>query len=75
MLNDNDLERDIRPATHLTDSDAPPPAAAPREQFAPDADRFQFTCTLCGCPMYGVHCKMNCPNCGYREDCSDLFRA
>lgn len=32
-------------------------------------------CFFCGTPTYGVHCKVNCPNCGYREDCSDLFRA
>lgn len=30
-------------------------------------------CLLCGAAMYGVHCKLICPNCGYREDCSDLF--
>ena len=30
-------------------------------------------CLLCGGPMFGVHCKVICPNCGYREDCSDLF--
>ena len=31
------------------------------------------TCILCGGSMYGVHCKLICANCGYREDCSDLF--
>lgn len=34
-----------------------------------------FACTLCGGGMLGVHCKLICSNCGYREDCSDLFRA
>jgi hypothetical protein len=24
-------------------------------------------------PMLGVHCKLICSNCGYREDCSDIF--
>ena len=23
--------------------------------------------------MFNVHCKLICNNCGYREDCSDLF--
>jgi hypothetical protein len=23
--------------------------------------------------MVGVHCKQICPNCGCKEDCSDLF--
>ncbi len=32
-----------------------------------------YGCILCGAQMYGVHCKLICPNCGYREDCSDLF--
>jgi hypothetical protein len=34
-----------------------------------------FACALCGSGMIGVHCKLICSNCGYREDCSDLFRA
>lgn len=28
-------------------------------------------CELCGAEMYGLHCKLICPNCGYRRDCSD----
>lgn len=28
-------------------------------------------CEVCGCAMYGLHCKIVCPNCGYRRDCSD----
>lgn len=28
-------------------------------------------CDLCGARMYGLHCKLVCPNCGYRRDCSD----
>lgn len=32
------------------------------------------TCLICGTPVFGLHCKVVCPNCGYREDCSDLFR-
>lgn len=28
-------------------------------------------CEVCGTEMYGLHCKLICPNCGYRRDCSD----
>ena len=28
-------------------------------------------CELCGAKMFGLHCKLICPNCGYRRDCSD----
>jgi hypothetical protein len=28
-------------------------------------------CEICGTEMDGLHCKLVCPNCGYRRDCSD----
>ncbi len=28
-------------------------------------------CEACGTEMYGLHCKIVCPNCGYKRDCSD----
>ena len=28
-------------------------------------------CEACGTQMYGLHCKLVCPNCGYKRDCSD----
>lgn len=28
-------------------------------------------CEVCGAEMFGLHCKLICPNCGYRRDCSD----
>ncbi|MDP8951367.1 MAG: hypothetical protein M3N18_03840 [Actinomycetota bacterium] len=28
-------------------------------------------CELCGTEMFDLHCKLICPNCGYRRDCSD----
>jgi hypothetical protein len=31
------------------------------------------TCPICGGALLGAHCKLICRNCGYREDCSDLF--
>ncbi len=29
------------------------------------------TCLRCGEPLLAVYCKIVCPRCGYREDCSD----
>lgn len=31
-----------------------------------------FLCDRCGHPMYEKNCKVTCPNCGNRFDCSDL---
>jgi len=28
-------------------------------------------CELCGAKIFSLHCKLVCPNCGYRRDCSD----
>jgi hypothetical protein len=28
-------------------------------------------CELCGVEMYDHNCKIVCPNCGYKRDCSD----
>lgn len=36
-------------------------------------DLSDMQCPCCGGPMAGLHCKLICANCGYREDCSDLF--
>lgn len=52
--------------------DAAETNASPRR---PSEDNDLQTCCLCGGEMTGVHCKMICSNCGYREDCSDLFPA
>ncbi len=65
------LER--RPPAPPTPADGAQPPAVP--QPAPEArPACTSNCLFCGAPMYGVHCKQICPNCGYREDCSDLFR-
>jgi hypothetical protein len=37
------------------------------EAFEPSDEE----CELCGTEMFGLHCKLICPNCGYRRDCSD----
>ena len=31
-----------------------------------------YTCDRCGARMYELNCKVICPNCGSRFDCSDL---
>jgi len=31
-----------------------------------------YICDRCGHKMYEKNCKITCPNCGYRFDCSDL---
>ncbi len=30
-----------------------------------------FECDVCGGPVYELHCKIICRNCGYTRDCSD----
>ena len=32
-----------------------------------------YICPICDSEMINVRCKLLCNNCGYREDCSDLF--
>lgn len=34
--------------------------------------RRKFVCDRCGFEMYEKNCKVICPNCGNRFDCSDL---
>ncbi len=58
--------RDTPPIT----GDQPAGGTSPGERSEGPAG---FTCLLCDAPMFGAHCKLHCPNCGYREDCSDLF--
>ena len=31
-----------------------------------------YSCDRCGCEMVEKSCKVTCPNCGNRFDCSDL---
>ncbi len=35
------------------------------------AEDATFYCDLCGAVMLNVHCKLTCPQCGYKRDCSD----
>jgi ribosomal protein L37E len=45
----------------------PPEQAQATERLQPSGEE----CEVCGTEMYGLHCKLVCPNCGYRRDCSD----
>jgi uncharacterized Zn finger protein (UPF0148 family) len=42
-----------------------------REVLVSEALETFEECELCGVEMFGLHCKLICPNCGYRRDCSD----
>jgi hypothetical protein len=43
-----------------------------QQEQAPEApEPSGEVCEACGAKMFGVHCKLVCPNCGYRRDCSD----
>lgn len=46
---------------------APAPPAPLRRREIPSV----HVCELCGTPMYDHNCKIVCPNCGYKRDCSD----
>ena len=53
-----------------------PPAPRPvvdRSDFDPDYDPSRpIECECCGSTMfYTAACKIQCPNCGYKRDCSD----
>ena len=58
---------------------APPePSPAPEPEPAPVRPLFQkreiplvHECELCGTVMFDHNCKIVCPNCGYKRDCSD----
>jgi hypothetical protein len=43
-----------------------------QQKKAPEAQETSGeVCEVCSSEMYGLHCKLVCPNCGYRRDCSD----
>jgi len=35
-------------------------------------EKRKFVCDRCGSEMIESNCKITCPNCGNRFDCSDL---
>ncbi len=42
------------------------------KQAYPESDRRVYICDRCGSEMRESNCKVTCPNCGNRFDCSDL---
>ena len=56
---------------------APPPVASdpPQPSSPAPLQRREIpsvhVCELCGTTMYDHNCKIVCPNCGYKRDCSD----
>jgi uncharacterized protein len=42
------------------------------ELFRPVQVEHRYWCDRCGAEMYEHNCKVTCPNCGNRFDCSDL---
>jgi len=40
--------------------------------FSKEQGKHLFICDRCGCEMHEKNCKVICPNCGNRFDCSDL---
>jgi hypothetical protein len=59
-----------RPASP-PDSAPPPRPAAPARLFVKREIPALHECELCGTVMYDQTCKIVCPNCGYKRDCSD----
>jgi len=53
-----------------------PEAAPPSTASAPPVFKLreipkEHVCEMCGTVMYDHNCKIVCPNCGYKRDCSD----
>jgi ribosomal protein L37E len=58
-----------RPAPPAPPDPVPPPA---RTRFFEKREiPTVHECELCGTVMYDHNCKIVCPNCGYKRDCSD----
>ncbi|HEY0037292.1 MAG TPA: hypothetical protein VGB66_11420 [Longimicrobium sp.] len=63
---------------HARPAPPPEPVPAPEPEPAPVRPLFQkreipsvHECELCGTVMFDHNCKIICPNCGYKRDCSD----
>lgn len=68
------------PAAAPTPPPAEPPQAPPASADHGPVGEWPFkvreipkehVCELCGTVMYDHNCKIVCPNCGYKRDCSD----
>ena len=60
-----------RPAPPREPALAPAPPAGPARFFEKREIPAVHVCELCGTVMYDHNCKIVCPNCGYKRDCSD----
>lgn len=49
----------------------PAPVPQPARFFTPREIPRVHDCECCGSVMYDHNCKIVCPNCGYKRDCSD----
>lgn len=56
----------------MPDSVAPASTPAPGGADPPKPSKRTFLCDRCGVEMLERNCKITCPNCGNRFDCSDL---
>lgn len=56
----------------MTDTVEPHEAEGTRNAHDEVAARHVYICDRCGCKMFEANCKVICPNCGSRYDCSDL---
>lgn len=45
---------------------------ARNREAKPEREEHVYICDRCGHEMYEKNCKVICPNCGNRFDCSDL---
>ena len=53
-------------------NDHPDEQEEPRAGGVADENKHIYLCDRCGFEMIESHCKIVCPNCGSRYDCSDL---
>lgn len=49
----------------------PEPAPPPRAPFRKIEVPTRHFCDICGVEMYDHNCKIVCPNCGFKRDCTD----
>lgn len=65
---------ELEPATPRVPDAPPATASSPTQHGSPYRLREvpkEHVCECCGTRMYDHNCKIVCPNCGYKRDCSD----